>query len=58
MSVTDAGPAGYRMADIHIDPGTRQVRRGDTVLQLPGLSLTCCSPWRAGHRTWSAAASS
>ena len=39
MSVTDAGPAGYRMADIHIDPGTRQVRRGDTVLQLPGLSF-------------------
>jgi TolB-like protein/DNA-binding winged helix-turn-helix (wHTH) protein/Flp pilus assembly protein TadD len=39
MSGTDAGPEGYRMADIHIDPGTRQVRRGETVLQLPGLSF-------------------
>ena len=39
MPGTDAGPSGYRMADIHIDCGTRQVRRGDTVLQLPGLSF-------------------
>jgi len=29
----------YRMADVHIDPGTRQVRRGEAVLQLPGLSF-------------------
>ena len=39
MPSTDAGPSGYRMADIHIDSGTRQVRRGDAVLQLPGLSF-------------------
>ncbi len=39
MPGTDAGPSGYRMADIHIDCGTRQVRRGNTVLQLPGLSF-------------------
>ena len=30
---------GYRMADIYIDVGTRQVRRGDTVLQFPGLTF-------------------
>ena len=29
MSGRDSGPAGYRMADVHIDPGTRQVRLGD-----------------------------
>jgi len=39
MSGTDPGPAGYRMSDVHIDPGTRQVRRGETLLQLPGLSF-------------------
>ncbi|HET9475450.1 MAG TPA: tetratricopeptide repeat protein [Steroidobacteraceae bacterium] len=39
MSGKDAEPAGYRMADISIDVGTRQVRRGDTLLQLPGLTF-------------------
>ena len=39
MSGNDAGPVGYRMADIYIDVGTRQVRRGDAVLQLPGLTF-------------------
>jgi len=39
VSGADAAPSGYRMADIHIDSGTRQVRRGETVLQLPGLSF-------------------
>src|SRR5688572_19387838 len=39
MSEKDAVPTGYRMADISIDVGTRQVRRGDTVLQLPGLTF-------------------
>ena len=39
MSGKDAEPVGYRMADIYIDVGTRQVRRGDTVLQLPGLTF-------------------
>ena len=39
MSEKDAVPTGYRMADISIDVGTRQVRRGETVLQLPGLTF-------------------
>lgn len=34
----DAGPAGYRMADVQIDIGTRQVRRGDEVISMPPLS--------------------
>ncbi len=39
MSGQDAGPAGYRVADIFIDIGTRQVSRGGVVLQLPALSF-------------------
>jgi DNA-binding winged helix-turn-helix (wHTH) protein len=39
MTGNNAEPAGYRMADIAVDMGTRQVRRGDAVLQLPGLSF-------------------
>jgi len=39
MSGKDAEPIGYRMRDIYIDVGTRQVRRGETVLQLPGLTF-------------------
>lgn len=39
MSGKNAEPIGYRLADIYIDVGTRQVRRGETVLQLPGLTF-------------------
>ncbi len=39
MPGANAEPVGYRMADIHIDIGTRQVRRDDAVLQVPGLSF-------------------
>jgi len=39
MTEKDAEPVGYRMADIMIDIGTRQVRRGDVLLQLPALSF-------------------
>lgn len=39
MSGKDAVSPGYRMADIYIDVGTRQVRRGGAVLPFPGLSF-------------------
>jgi TolB-like protein/DNA-binding winged helix-turn-helix (wHTH) protein/Flp pilus assembly protein TadD len=39
MRAEAAAPVGYRMADIQVDIGTRQVRRGGEVLQLPGLSF-------------------
>ena len=31
MSGKDAEPVGYRVADIYIDVGTRQVSRGDNL---------------------------